>query len=244
MASSLVVFALAFFSASAFASVPASPAKRALIYRGPGDCRPDDCVAAAANIASLAGLTPTYVGPTDDDPAKFLDAAVWIQPGGRSDTVGENMLESLKDRIRAFVRAGGAYVGFCAGSYYATQPAPGLKFLGLINADAELYDAVPYVGQLMSVSWRGHGNRTLYWEGGNVLLPRAPLPGDGATTVVSRYPDGRINALYAEVGSGRVALVGTHPEAPAWWRDDLPTTDADGLDWDLGVEMVRWAIRR
>src|SRR3954463_13790060 len=86
----------------------------ALVYKGPGSCE-DGCSEAAALVAKLAGLHPVFVDPHPASADVFKNAAVWIQPGGKSRTVGATMSAELKSWIQNFVAAGGGYVGFCAG---------------------------------------------------------------------------------------------------------------------------------
>src|SRR4051812_34460745 len=45
---------------------------------------------------------------------------VLIHPGGSGGKQGNNLAEAGRERVRAFVRRGGGYVGICAGAYLAT----------------------------------------------------------------------------------------------------------------------------
>jgi putative intracellular protease/amidase len=48
------------------------------------------------------------------------EADVLIHPGGSGGKQGNNLAEAGRERVRAFVRRGGGYVGICAGAYLAT----------------------------------------------------------------------------------------------------------------------------
>ena len=46
---------------------------------------------------------------------------VLIQPGGSGSRQGKTLGEEGREKIRAFVRNGGGYLGICAGAYLATR---------------------------------------------------------------------------------------------------------------------------
>jgi glutamine amidotransferase-like uncharacterized protein len=211
----------------------------ALVYKGPGACD-EGCSEAAALVAQMAGLNPVFVGPAETDPNIFKNAAVWIQPGGHSRTVGRNMSDDLKDRIREFVHGGGAYVGFCAGGFYATARIGELKDagLGLIAGRSKLYEKADADATVLPLIWDGK-ERQIYWEGGPAFYP----PKDGDVEVTATYPDGTAAAVRDRYGKGRVYVTGAHPEAPQNWRDYYRLADSDGLDYDLAVDMIHWAIK-
>jgi hypothetical protein len=217
-----------------------TPKKIALVYKGPGSCS-EDCSEGAAEVARLAGLTPQYVGPTDDNPELFYEAAIWIQPGGKSSVVGKNMTPKLKDLIRKFVSEGGAYVGFCAGGFYATDliGQTGNIGLGLIHAESTLYREVNNYAEILSLNWNGK-QREVYWEGGPYFtLPKT----NSLIQVLAQYPDGTAATIESRYGLGNVVVTGAHPEAPAWWSVSEKINDTDGVDHDLAVDMVQRALK-
>lgn len=233
---------------ASLASLPSQAlASDALVYKGPGSCD-EDCSSAAALMAQMAGLNPVYVGPSEADPKLFANAVVWIQPGGTSRAVGQNMTEALKQRIRDFVHGGGAYVGFCAGGFFATSKIGELEDpgLGLITGSTALYEKIDTDAGMLALNWGGRA-RQLYWEGGPAFYPPAvggaAAPEVIAPEVMATYPDGTAAAVRAPYGEGRVYVAGVHPEAPQWWRDYYKLHDSDGLDYDLAVGMIQWAAR-
>jgi glutamine amidotransferase-like uncharacterized protein len=221
----------------------ASP-RIALVYKGPGACD-EGCSDAAALVAEMAGFKAVYVGPSEKDPKLFERAAVWVQPGGQSSVVAKSMNPELKDLIRAFVKGGGAYVGFCAGGFYATDliGTTGNKGLGLIPGRTELYHGVPDTGgAILDIQWGGV-HREIYWEGGPAFYPTQSnsstvgSPGAGVE-ITATYPDGTAASVRATYGAGRVYVTGLHPEAPRAWRTFYHLNDADGLDYALAVKML------
>ncbi len=211
---------------------------KALIYKGEGSCI-EDCSESAAMIAKMAGLEPIYVSPTESNLDLFADAAVWIQPGGESLVVAAQMSVDLKNAIRNFVQQGGGYVGFCAGAFFADLWIHGTesKGLGIIPAYAIDYQKARSSAEMLDMIWNGK-KRSVYWEEG----PYLELFFKGQLfTPFAYYPTGEIASIYGNYYQGRVSVTGTHPEAPQYWRDDIKASDPDGLDYDLAIDMVRWA---
>jgi glutamine amidotransferase-like uncharacterized protein len=199
-------------------------------------------------LARLAGLTPQYIGPTDDNPELFNEAAIWIQPGGKSSVVGKNMTPKLKDLIRKFVSEGGAYVGFCAGGFYATDliGQTGNTGLGLIHAESTLYREVNNYAEILSLNWNGKA-RNVYWEGGPYFtLPKTTSINSlqaNPISILATYPNGTAATIASHYGLGKVVVTGAHPEAPGWWSVSEKINDTDGVDHDLAVDMVLKALQ-
>lgn len=227
-------------------SAPLRPV--ALVYRGPGACE-ENCSELAALMAQKAGLQTVFVGP-HDDPHRYFgpehpETRLWIQPGGKSTTVAETMDARLKDAIRELVRAGGGYVGFCAGGFFATAQVgqSQVEGLGLVPGESELYAQVPDDAIVLPLNWRG-SSRQIYWEGGPFF--RGPVAASGPhvlgagfeTTAI--YADGTAASVRGPYGLGRVYVTGAHPEASTTWRTYNQLTDSDGVDFDLAIDMIRW----
>ncbi len=209
----------------------------ALVYKGPGSCD-EDCSLSSAHVAELAGFEVRYVGPQETNPNLFKDASVYIQPGGTSKTVADNMLDSMKEGLRDFIANGGGYVGFCAGGFYASLPRTVYKYLGVANVKSDVAPIEPNTS-IQTVSWKDGSKRSVYFEGG----PYFVLPRRTKFRATSYYSDGRIAGVEGPYGKGRVSVVGYHPEAPEWWRTYFKFNDPDGIDadWEMAVHMIRWA---
>ena len=227
-------------STNLFADEPPVLKQNALVYKGPGACD-EGCAESAALMAELAGFNPVFVGPDETDPKIFDSAAVWIQPGGKASLVGRAMNEGLKDRIRAFVRRGGGYVGYCAGGFFATEKIGTLsdRGLGLIVGRSRLYKKVSGSAAVVDLSWAG-SRRQVYWEGGPAFYPP---PSGAGVDITATYPDGSAASIRGMYGTGRVYVTGMHPEAPQKWYDYYHLTDSDGLDHELAVDMIKWATQ-
>ncbi len=237
-------FLLVLFSSSAFAVT-----QKALVYKGPGACD-DGCYQAAFMMALKAGYDPVFVGPTElnsasndaDKQKLFKDVALWVQPGGHSKQVLQAMTVQMVDSLRAFVKQGGGYVGFCAGAFASTEYVGTTGYLGydLLPGSTKVYKS-KRVADIIPIKWNGK-IRQMYWEGGPYLyaLPRLGTDASNAEPI-AYYPNGQIAAARALYGKGKVFVTGMHPEAPQDWRDYYHLIDSDGSDEELALEMIQWA---
>lgn len=215
----------------------------ALVYRGPASL--PGCPEAVAKLlrSSQLGFEVHYVGPRENtalSASALAGAAVYAQPGGDSLARGYRHMRSHRAAIRKFVHSGGRYLGFCLGGYLAGA-TPGFD---LLPGDTDQYIASPAatVGTpddaLVRVCWRGQ-QRTLFFQDGPYFWVRPTA----SATVVATYPNGTIAALIAEFGSGRVGVVGPHPEATADWYADAGLGVTDRLSADLGLDLVEAVMR-
>jgi biotin--protein ligase len=131
-------------------------------------------------------------------------------------------------RIRAFVAAGGIYIGFCAGAYFAAERIEwNLGQPDQILAPRELafFPGVA-VGPIF-----GPGTYDPYSEKGARIVPITTMAGaqswayyNGGCAFVGNSPETQVLARYSELpetppaavtllhGKGRVILSGVHPE--------------------------------
>jgi glutamine amidotransferase-like uncharacterized protein len=214
----------------------ASEKPLALVYKGPGSCV-EDCSESAAQMALQADYDVEFVWPQEINEEVLRRAKLWIQPGGMSLDVAATMEDEQKKLINLFVKAGGAYVGFCAGGFFADRFVHGQKNspgLDLTPGHADDYHSPTTV---LPIQYAGK-TRQLFFQGG----PYFQVNGDAQ--VLGTYARGEAAIIQFEYGLGRVAISGPHPEAPAFWRRYYSLHDSDGLDYDIALEMIRWAGRK
>jgi hypothetical protein len=217
-------------------------AERALVHRGPATL-PGCPEAVAARLDGL-GYDVHSVGPDGDLDltAEVLDsAALYAQPGGGTLRRGWRHLKGSRRTLRQWVSGGGRYLGFCLGGYLAGA-TPGL---GLLPGDTDRWIDAPGAtvrsddDAVVTVRWRGQERRMFFQDGPEFVLDDDP----GPVEVLARYPDGRVAALVAPFGAGRVGVVGPHPEATRDWFTDagLPVPDgpAGEIAGDLADDLVR-----
>lgn len=211
----------------------------ALVYRG--KAAPEECSEAVSALlrSSRHGFDVRYVGPREEiplTPAVLARATLYAQPGGGGLDPAYRRMRKYKSPIRAFVAAGGRYLGFCLGGYLAGA-TPGF---GLLPGDTDQYIATwgatvtSEHDTLARVHWRGRP-RHMYFQDGPAFLLQ---PSARGVSVLARYPNDEIAALTAPFGRGTVGVVGPHPEAPIDWYDHHGLADPDGLDADLGHDLI------
>jgi glutamine amidotransferase-like uncharacterized protein len=216
----------------------------ALVYRGPASVR--GCPEAVAELlaASRWGFDVHFVGPKEDlplDGETLGRAALYAQPGGGTLSHGYRHLRKHRDAVRDFVHGGGRYLGFCLGGYLAGA-TPGF---GLLPGDTDQYIASDDAtldseeNTEVDVSWRGRSRRLFFQDGPYFWVRRG-----ADVTVLATYPNGTIAALATPFGSGRVAVVGPHPEATEDWYTDAGLDSPRRFGADLGLDLVDEVMAR
>ncbi len=218
----------------------------ALVYRGRA-ARPDGCSTAVAALlrSSPRRFDVRYVGPREDlplTPHVLARAVLYAQPGGGELDRAYRHMRPYAATIREFVATGGRYLGFCLGGYLAGA-TPGF---GLLPGDTDQYIAtrgatvVSTRDTLVRVRWRGHPRQLYFQDGPTFLL----APGATGAAVLARYPNDEIAALTVPFGAGIVGVVGPHPEATHDWYRDTGLVGPDGLDTDLGHDLIEAVMSR
>jgi glutamine amidotransferase-like uncharacterized protein len=210
----------------------------ALIYRGPASL--PGCPEAVAEMlaSSQWSFDVRYVGPGERlrlSSETLARAVLYAQPGGATLKRAYRHLRAHRPEIRHFVHSGGRYLGFCLGGYLAGA-TPGFK---LLPGDTDQY--ITSRGStvdsdrdtLVRVSWRGQ-RRTLFFQDG----PRFCLRPGADATVVATYPNQTIAALVTRFGSGRVGVVGPHPEATDDWFTDAGLAIPSSPGHQLGLDLL------
>ncbi len=239
-------FTLILSNASAFGS------PLALIYKGPGACSAEEgdagttgygCAEADADVAVAAGFQYRFVGPDDlnensteaEISALFSPASIWVQPGGISNVAYASMSSTLISSMIRFIENGGGYVGFCAGAFLAADwfyifPGWASRYsYSSVRADVG-YSFEPLL-------WNGVV-KNVYFEGGPYLYALAP-----EVEVTARFNTGYVVSARSNYGQGRVYITGAHPDAPQVWSQEDGISDPDGSDFDIAINMYRWAAK-
>lgn len=220
-------------------------ASLALVYRGKA-ARPHACSAALADLVagSPRAFRVEYVGPgqpvplTDD---ALRRASLYVQPGGGELVRAYRRMRRHRASIRRFVRTGGRYLGVCLGGYLAGS-TPGFA---LLPGDVDQYIASRGATvhsedeTVVPVDWRGR-TRYAYFQDGPCFRFNAHARD---VTVLARYDNGEIAAAVARFGTGRVGVVGIHPEADESWYAEGALHDPDGPDTDLGHDLIEELMR-
>jgi len=212
----------------------------ALVYRGPAGC--PGCSEAVAELlhSSQWRFDVQYVGPNERlklSAATLQDATLYAQPGGSGElSQAYRQLKQHAHEIRSFVASGGQYLGICMGGYLAGR-APGFQ---LLPGDTDQFIASrgasvrTEADTIVNVYWRGQ-LRSMYFQDG----PYFRLD-QGATGVIvlATYTNGKIAALVAPYGKGKVAVSGPHPEATGAWYETSHLVNPEGVNADLGRDLL------
>lgn len=238
MRSFIVVLAAGVVCPHARAQRPVPARGQVMVYRGPGAC--EGCSDAPAEIAARLGLPVRFVNARHVDDRGLPPNAIWIQPGGDALVLERQVTPRQKNILRRFVERGGAYVGFCAGAFFADTTiddqhrVPGL---GLIPG--ETYDFLPHDrASSLPIVW-GNEFRWMFYQAGPAfrLFPQNRVP----VEVLARYRDGSPAAIRFRFGAGKVVLSGPHPEASAKWFAEERLPVPARLSEDLAARMIQWA---
>ena len=202
-------------------SVPALASKKplALIWNGPGACKPG-CVGAARAIARRAGFRTQLINPGFKDFEIFKEAKLWVHPGGKSTTGAAAMGPELMQQVREFVFNGGGYVGFCAGAFISTSEigTSHKQGYGIIPGRTEVLIADVKKDHAMLPMTTAIGDMKMYYAGGPFLEVTDSELKAAQGEIIARYADGKIAGVRAHYGKGKVAVIGTHPEAGFIWK--------------------------
>jgi hypothetical protein len=141
----------------------------------------------------------------------FDDVDIVAVPGGFGDANSfDRLFQHNIDRIRAFVKGGGGYLGICMGAYWA-----GSNYFDILdNVDAVQYITQPNTdtrrphAKAISITWQGHPDRMFFYDG-------CALVGDGYHNTIATYANGDAMSII----QGRIGLIGCHPESEKFWYD-------------------------
>lgn len=160
---------------------------------------------------------------------KLGNFSILCVPGGYMDVYAQDISSKGKENIRNFIRNGGGYFGICGGAYFASENVVfegrllnlRYTFLGLFSGTAmgPVYEVAPVwtpatpkvniVNSTHPITQNGPSSLNMSYNSGPMFHPNK-----GANaTILGRYDKGGQPAIVAfDYGSGRVFLIGTHPE--------------------------------
>jgi len=182
----------------------------------------------------------------------------WL-PGGWAPDYLEKIHAPGREAILKLVRKGGAYVGVCAGAYYAAQivvwegeshPYPLGLFRGRV-VGPEIFPWPRYGMVELELTEHpiniGTQEEWVLLYGGGHFEPAASQGQEQEVEVLARYKEtGQPAAIAFSYGQGRVLLIGVHPEIE---EDDTRDgtyfaqhLDDHGSDWPWMRAMLEWLL--
>ncbi len=231
------------------------------IYVGPGAWI--DGVIAFENFLDWKGISHERVTPSDVNTyvLKNYYRAIFM-PGGDAYYYKLYIDANGVQHIRDLVFSGGGYIGTCAGAYYAsdsirweggTYDYPLDLFQGFSNGAIDAiapwpdYTMTPVnLNPAHPVNQYSPATMTSLYYGGQTFVPHAGVAVDTLFTWAAYHDSvGGISLTY---GSGRVLLMGIHPEIDENTSRD-GTSFADSLDdkesdWNWLWTAIDWLLKR
>lgn len=143
----------------------------------------------------------------------FDDIDLVCIPGGLGDASNFGSLTKENgDRIKNFVKQGGAYLGICMGAYWA-----GKEYFNLVHG----VDAVQYItrpntdtrrphAKNIDVTWNGTPEKMFFYDG------CALIGNERKFQTVARYANRDPMAII----QNRIGLIGCHPESEPHWYNN------------------------
>jgi glutamine amidotransferase-like uncharacterized protein len=150
------------------------------------------------------------INPLEDN--FFDDVDIIAVPGGFGDASSfERAFRHNGDRIKEFVRQGGAYLGICMGAYWA-----GSHYFNILkDVDAVQYITRPNTdtrrphAKAIDITWNQHPDRMFFYDG-------CALVGNATKfNTVATYANGDPMAIMQH----NIGLIGCHPESEQFWYD-------------------------
>ncbi len=158
----------------------------------------------------------------------YPNLKMWVQPGGDAYDQQSALGAAGKANIAAFIAAGGAYFGACAGAYYA---APDYWWEGKYYAHPYLLGAYPATveGAISAIApWPGHALTTLS-NGRHAIYYGGPTIGLSHTSSASLV--GQEDATFADIGGGLPAVI-------AWNKILLTSVHLEAFEGDGITELT------
>lgn len=169
----------------------------------------------------------------------LASADLLVVPGGSSRTIKQDIGPEGAERIRAFIRAGGGYVGTCAGCCLlldeSADPERGIGVIPYRRVGSKGHGMMPVAFNADGAAALGlaAGTREIRYSRGPVMEPVATddpekrfaewgtYAGDlfGTNGVPRFRMPGRTAVVGGTYGKGRVFAIGLHPESVALTRD-------------------------
>lgn len=223
-----------------------------LIYRGEGVAEggPEALEAVAAGV----GRKVAFIENLTELPVALAKAEAFVIGGTEDDTGGLlQALAEVEKELKAYIGAGGRYLGICGGAYLASTGSDWPESeggreddLGLVQVESYAFDPKNPDPQIIMVQWPRGTTRSIYYQYGPAFDPSALAKGVPGVEVLAWYATGSVAAFAAPSGKGRIVLCGPHPEAVEdWLEEDDGTMIRNHERWesrgtaDLAAQLFR-----
>ncbi|MCK4358520.1 MAG: hypothetical protein KAW92_07220 [Candidatus Cloacimonetes bacterium] len=223
----------------------------------------EDCIKATMNMFKWMGYTVVLVKADLINNEGLENFNILCVPGGSMYQYAQDISLEGKEKILDFIRNGGAYIGICGGAYFTGENVfwQGNQLpmvpLGIFQGTTigPIDDIAPYpectmckVNIVDSTHYITKTEQDTTW----ICYCYGPFfdPDSSANIdILGRYDIGKQPMMAAfDYGSGKVFIIGTHPEFEEdSERDGLPPIeelDDRGSDWDLMKKATLWCLKK
>ncbi|MCK5148306.1 hypothetical protein KAR48_16230 [bacterium] len=221
----------------------------------------EDCVVATKNMLEWCGYSVSLIQAEDINNNDITPFLAILLPGGNMYQYSLDISSIGKEKIRTYIKNGGAYIGICGGAYFTGQQVfwqgnvLNMESLGIVPGDTygPMDNIAPYPEGIMcrididnthpiTASFENIF-QIAYWYG-----PKFILQENANIDILGRYYKGDYPAILAyEYGEGRIFLSGVHPEYEEnSQRDGLDIVidmDDCGSEWDLMKKAIQWCLK-
>lgn len=229
------------------------------VYNGPGTW--SDGIKAFEKFLNWKGISHSRIGPNDINNNDLRGTYEGIYfPGGDASYYWAAINENGIQHIRDLVNDGGAYIGICAGAYFAadvveweggTYDYPLDLFMG--TAGGAISSIAPWPDYTMTTINMNQSNQINKYEpptelmlyyGGPAFYPHS---GCSVKTTATWAAYGNKKAIINfKYGSGRVLLIGPHPEIEEDSNRDgtnfAGSYGDEGTDWGFLWSAMDWTM--
>jgi len=235
---------LMFASANPLIASAEAPHRDVYVLKSSGVC--DGCAEAISQMLFTAGIHSQILGPSELKGAVKENDVLIIGggiPGGEGEwTIKQDLMKAQAfGWLKRFIAGGGHYIGICAGAYLAEEwidEKNAIHGLNIFPGKIDNYSHQDKAAKVLLTEWKSAANphRYVYFQDGPAFYPAA---GADLTVLGSFAEDHTAAAVTFPYGRGQVLLLSPHLEASREWTKGDHLRDPDGIDYDLGIELMR-----
>lgn len=227
----------------------AEAAEKPTIYvlKSSGIC--DGCSEAISKMLFTEGIQSQILGPAQLKKHVTTNDLLIVGggiPGGEGEwTIKQDLTQvGAFEWVKKHIANGGRYLGICAGAYLTERwidKEAGEYGLNIFPGEIDNYSKVDKSAKVLELNWINPlQNRFVYFQDGPAFYPKE----NADIQILARFAkDQTPAAVIFPWGKGKVGLISPHLEADYDWTRDEQLKDKDGLDYDLGIQVVREVLK-
>jgi len=223
----------------------------------------EDCIKATMNMFQWMGYSVKYVTAENINTQGLDNFKILCIPGGDMYQYGRDISSKGKENIKNFISNGGGYIGICGGAYFTGEKViwRGSQLpmtpLGIFPGTTQgpFDEIIPYpdygmckvniVDSIHPITESEPDSAWILYYWGPAFIPNDNAEID----ILGKYNIGnKVSIAAFNYGSGRVFIIGPHPEFEEDSnRDNVNFADQfddRGSDWDLMKKAALWCLKK